>query len=240
MKYIYLKETESTNKYAKELAKQGADEFTVVIADRQTAGYGRMGRSFHSPDSSGLYMSIILRPDISPEKSLYITTAAAVSVSRAIEEISGKKCGIKWVNDIYIDSKKVCGILTEAAFNGSDTLDYAILGIGVNIYTPQEGFPAEIKNIAGSIYSEPADIKKEFAERITVIFAEYYKDLEEKNFLDYYRENNIVTGKKIKVINGSTSYDAETIYIDDEFRLIVKDQNENTTALDSGEVSIRM
>ena len=239
MKYVYLKETESTNKYAKELAKKGYPEFTVVIADRQTGGYGRMGRSFHSPDSSGLYMSIVLRPDISPEKSLYITTAAAVSVSRAIEEISDKKTGIKWVNDIFIDSKKVCGILTESGFNGN-TLDYAILGIGVNIYTPSEGFPDDIRAIAGSVFDKPTAIRDTLAKRIIEIFTKYYDNLEAKEFLAYYRSKSIVTGNEIRVIKADTSYTAKALLIDDEFRLIVRDENNNVTALDSGEISVRM
>ncbi|MBQ3183128.1 MAG: biotin--[Clostridia bacterium] len=239
MKYIYLKETESTNKYAKKLAKDGASEFTVVIADKQTGGYGRMGRSFHSPDTSGLYMSIILRPRISPEETLYITTAAAAAVSQAIEEISGKETGIKWVNDIFIDGKKVCGILTESGYSGN-TLDYAILGIGVNIYTPTEGFPDDIRDIAGGIFDRPVDVRDILAKRITERFSDYYKELEAKNFLSYYRKKNIVTGKKIMIIKGENSYNAKALSIDDEFRLIVEDENKRITALDSGEISIRM
>lgn len=239
MRYIYLKETESTNKYAKMLAKEGAEELTVVIADRQTGGYGRMGRVFYSPDSSGLYMSIILRPAIAPEKSLYITTAAAVATSRAIEELSGKETGIKWVNDIFIDTKKVCGILTESAYNG-DKLDYAVLGIGVNIYTPAEGFPDEIKDIAGCIFDEPVDIRDALADRIIDIFARYYENLEAREFLTYYKEKNIVTGKNIRIIRANGTYNGKALSIDDEFRLITKDENNNVTALDSGEISIRM
>ncbi len=240
MKYIYLKETESTNKYAKELAVNGAEEFTVVIANTQTGGYGRMGRTFHSPNTSGLYMSIILRPRISPEKALYITTAAAAAVSCAIEEISCKETGIKWVNDIFIDNKKVCGILTEATFSSGGILDYAILGIGVNIYTPKEGFPDDIKNIAGSIFDKPVDVRDSLANRIIDKFTYYYNNLEAKEFLSYYRDKNIITGKKVKVIKGDISYNAKALSIDDDFRLVVEDNNNNIIALDSGEISVRM
>ncbi len=239
MKYVYLTETESTNKYAKELAKAGADEFTVIIADKQTGGYGRMGRAFYSPDASGLYMSVILKPVIPPEKALYITTAAATAVSQAIEDISGTAAGIKWVNDIFIDNKKVCGILTEASCKG-DKLNYAILGIGVNIYTPKTGFHPEIKDIAGSVFDTPVDIRDRLAEAIVERFYYYYKDLEEKNFLSYYRDKNIVTGKNIKVLKSEGSYNATALSIDEEFRLIVEDENKNITALDSGEISIRI
>ena len=242
MKYIYLKETESTNKYAKELAKNGADEFTVVIADSQSGGYGRMGRNFYSPNSSGLYMSIILRPDIPPEKCLYITTAAAVAVSHAIENIAKVKTAIKWVNDIFIGDKKVCGILTEAGFSGNNTLDYAILGIGLNIYTPKDGFPAEINDIAGCIFDSPkdTDVRDGLAESIVSYFKGFYGDLLSKPHLSSYREKNVVTSKKITVIHGTKSYEAQALDIDDEFRLIVKDNHNNITALDSGEISIRI
>ena len=239
MEYVYLTETESTNKYAKKLAKNGANEFTVIIADRQTGGYGRIERTFHSPDTSGLYMSIVLRPKLSPEKTLYITTAAAVAVSEVIEEISGKNVGIKWVNDLFIDQRKVCGILTEAGYNGC-CLDYAILGIGINIYAPTEGFPDDIKDIAGAVFDTPVDIRDRLAKTIVERFSYYYKDLEEKKFLPYYKAKNIVMGKNIKVINSNGSYNAKALSIDDEFRLIVEDKNKKVTALDSGEISIRI
>ncbi len=238
--YIYLTETESTNKYTKELAKKGYPEFTVVIADKQSGGYGRMGRSFYSPESSGLYMSILLRPDIPADKALYITTAAAAAVSEAIEEVCGKVTGIKWVNDIFIDGKKVAGILTEAAFKQQGKLDYAILGIGVNVYSPDKGFPEELKDIAGSIYDHPADIRATLAGCITDKFIAYYRDLEAKEYLSYYREKSMVIGKEIKVLRATASYSAKAVSIDDEFRLTVQDDSGNITALDSGEISIRM
>ena len=242
MNILYFKELESTNKYAKELAKNGESEFTVIIADSQSGGYGRMGRHFCSPEHSGLYMSIILRPRLKPEQSLYITTAAAVAVSEAIEKIAPVKTGIKWVNDIFIYGKKVCGILTEAGFSSGDTLDYAILGIGVNIYTPKDGFAAEIKDIAGSIFDSPKDtgIRDALAESIIGNFKAFYSDITNKPHLDKYRQRNIVTGKKIKVISANDVYTATAIGIDDDFRLTVKDANNNITALDSGEISIRM
>ena len=221
------------------LAKQGYPELTVVIADKQTDGYGRMGRSFFSPESSGLYMSIILRPKISPDKALYITTAAAAAVSQAIEDICNKTTGIKWVNDVFIDNKKVCGILTEAGYS-SDKLDYAILGIGVNIYTPPSGFPDDIKDIAGSVLDTPSDIKDSLINRIIQKFIGYYNNLEAKEFLSYYRQKSIVIGKTVNVIKQGSSYKARVISIDDEFRLVVEDEAKRSIALDSGEISIRM
>lgn len=242
MKILHFKELESTNKHAKDLAKKGEPEGTVIIADKQTCGYGRMGRHFHSPKASGLYMSIILRPKLKPADCLLITTAAAVAVSLAIEEICDKATGIKWVNDIFIADKKVCGILTEAGFSSGGMLDYAILGIGVNIYTPKEGFALEIKDIAGSIFDSPndADIRDTLAESIIGNFKAFYSDITNKPHLDKYKQRSIVTGRKITVIQGAKSYKATALGIGDDFRLTVKDTNDNITALDSGEISIRM
>ena len=129
----------STNTVLKELAKDGAPSGYVLLAQQQTAGKGRLGRRFYSPDKTGVYLSVILRPKLTIENALFITTSAAVAVSRAIETISNNKvkAQIKWVNDVYVDNKKVCGILTEAAVDfESGGLEYAVLGIGVNILAP--------------------------------------------------------------------------------------------------------
>ena len=144
---ILLDEIDSTNNFLKQKAESGEKSGTVIIAKRQTGGKGRLGRSFFSPQG-GMYLSILLRPQISAEKSLFITTAAAVAVCRAIEKVSNKKSGIKWVNDVFIDNKKVCGILTEASLDfETGGLYYAVVGIGVNLYYPKNSFPNDIKSI---------------------------------------------------------------------------------------------
>ncbi len=241
-KYIFFEELDSTNIRAKDLAKQGASEGTVIIADRQLNGYGRMGRCFHSPKGSGLYMSIILRPTIPPEKTLYITTAAAVAVAEAISSLGFAECGIKWVNDIYIKGKKVCGILTEAGFSGTGSLDYAILGIGINISEPDEGFPEEIKEIAGAVFDTPidAETRLNLTDSIVDNFFKYYKNLQNKEYLAYYRAKNITVGKEVTVISPSESYSAKVLDIDDEFRLVVKNKNGKLITLSSGEISIKV
>ncbi|MEE0807769.1 MAG: biotin--[acetyl-CoA-carboxylase] ligase, partial [Acutalibacteraceae bacterium] len=150
-----LDETHSTNDVARELARQGAEEFSCVLSKRQTGGRGRMGRKFFSYDG-GVYLSVVLRPDINPKDSLFITVAAAVAMAEVIEEVSGKRALIKWVNDIYIDGKKVCGILTEGSISG-ESLQFAILGVGVNLSLPKENFPTEISNIAGSVFDYAVD-----------------------------------------------------------------------------------
>ena len=131
-----LKEVDSTNTYLKNAAEKGEKDGSVIIAETQTAGRGRIGRNFYS-DKGGLYMSILIRPDMPTERSLFITTGTAVAVSKAIEKTSGKSVGIKWVNDIFIGGKKVCGILTEGTSNfETGQLQYAVVGIGINVTEP--------------------------------------------------------------------------------------------------------
>ena len=129
-----FKTIDSTNNFAKSLAQLGAVHGTTVISEVQTQGRGRMGRSFYSPLGMGIYMSVILRPELSVEHSLLITSCAAVAVAEAIERVAGIDCKIKWVNDIYAGNKKLCGILTEASVNVEQGgLEYAIVGMGINV-----------------------------------------------------------------------------------------------------------
>ena len=231
----------STNALLKEKAAAGAPEGTVLIALRQTAGRGRFTRSFFSPSDSGIYMSILLRPRISAESAALITTAAAVAVSEAAETLSGRKTGIKWVNDVLIDGKKICGILTEASLNiESGELDYAVLGIGLNVYEPENGFPDEIKNIAGAIFRErEAGIKSRLAAAVLESFFKYYKTLPKREFLKAYEERCIVIGKKINVLSIDGSRTATALGIDENCRLRVEYSDGAFGMLSSGEVSIK-
>lgn len=238
---IYKKETVSTNTDAKELAKKGAEEGTVVIADRQTAGRGRVGKSFFSPQATGLYYSLILRPHFSLDEVTFITSAAAVSVVRAIENVLGIRCGIKWVNDLYLENKKVCGILCEATPNSDGGAEYVILGIGINLLPPEGGFPEDIKNVAGSVLSECeniSDIKLGLAKSITEIFFEYYEDFESHSFIKDYQNLSIMDAREITVL-GNEPYEATALFIDDECHLHVEKENGERVVLSSGEVSIK-
>jgi BirA family biotin operon repressor/biotin-[acetyl-CoA-carboxylase] ligase len=144
---------DSTNTVCLKRASGGDRRTYAAVAGGQTRGRGRRGRSFFSPDGTGLYMSILLRPSgLSADEAVKFTTIAAVAVSEAIEAVACKTASIKWVNDIYVSGRKACGILTEASFNPEDgTLDYAVVGIGINVYEPQGGFPEEIKDRAGAL-----------------------------------------------------------------------------------------
>lgn len=225
----------STNTLMKELAKAGSQEFSVIISEQQSGGRGRMGRSFHSPKGSGVYMSILLRPNerLNP---LYITSYAAVCCARAFEKLSNKLAYIKWVNDIYVDGRKVCGILTESSLGENA---YAILGIGVNVNMPDGGFPDDIKDRAGALFEKEKEYMREkvIAEIINEFITAYNKCGKDE-MLKEYRQKSIVTGKRIDVIENGAVEQATAIGIDDEFALIVKKDDGKLYTLNSGDVSI--
>lgn len=232
---------DSTNTIAKELAAKGAREGTVIIALEQTHGRGRMGRSFYSPKGSGIYLSVILRPKLSIEDSLLITICAAVAVARAIETVADVEAQIKWVNDIYLAGKKVCGILTEASLDfESGGLEFAVVGIGINIAAT--AFPDDIKDIAGSIFTEkPKDkpVSSMLVAEILNNISEMTSAITDKKYLDEYRKRSFLIGKDIYVIKGSQTINAKAVDIDDQARLVVEYEDYTKEALNSGEVSVR-
>ncbi|PWL89448.1 MAG: biotin--[acetyl-CoA-carboxylase] ligase [Escherichia coli] len=232
----------STNDLAKQYALDLKPEGTVIVAREQTAGRGRKGRSFYSPISTGVYISVLLRPELTAEKTLYITTAAAVAVAKAIEKISGKEAKIKWVNDIFVDGKKVCGILTEGAIDfETGKMQYAVLGIGVNIKKPENDFPSEIQNIAGSVFdTTDKEVSSIIVAEILNNFMNYYKNLANKPFYEEYKKRMFLIGKQLTVYSGKDSYPAVAIDLDEELSLIVKDENGNIKKLNTGEVSIKI
>lgn len=232
----------STNDLAKQYALDLKPEGTVIVAREQTAGRGRKGRSFYSPMSTGVYISVLLRPELTAEKTLYITTAAAVAVAKAIEKISGKEAKIKWVNDIFVDGKKVCGILTEGAIDfETGKMQYAVLGIGVNIKKPENDFPSEIQNIAGSVFdTTDKEVSSIIVAEILNNFMNYYKNLANKPFYEEYKKRMFLIGKQLTVYSGKDSYPAVAIDLDEELSLIVKDENGNIKKLNTGEVSIKI
>ncbi len=238
-----FKTLDSTNNMLKSLAASGEPEGKVVISEEQTAGKGRISRSFYSPAGTGLYLSLLLRPCFSPEESSYITSAAAAAVARAIETVSGCEAKIKWVNDIYCNGKKVCGILTEASMNlETGGLEYAVLGIGVNVNPPKQGFPEEISDIASSVFERgmnTGDIRNRLAAEILDNFWQYYKKLGQKTFLREYRDRSMIVGHEILVLHGSSSKKAMALGIDDSCHLIVEYEDGSQENLSSGEISIR-
>lgn len=234
----------STNTVLKEMAAEGAPEGTVLVAAEQTAGRGRMNRRFFSPTGTGLYLSLLLRPKMKAQEALYITTAAAVAVARITEEVSGRPAGIKWVNDVFMDGRKICGILTEASFDmESGSLEYAICGIGVNVLPPEGGFPSEIRDIAGAVFDReplPTDAKNRIAAGIIRYFMEYYRDLSAHPFFDEYVKRSVIVGKDILVLGKEESRAAQALFIDENCNLHVRYKDDGSEGvLASGEVSIR-
>ncbi len=231
----------STNTLAKEMAIAGAPEGTVLIATEQTKGRGRMGRSFYSPASTGLYMSLILRPKLDLNDSLLITTSAAVAVASAIEKLTGNLVQIKWVNDIFMNGKKVCGILTEASLNVENGgLEYAVVGIGINVTT--NDFPDDIKAIAGSIFSKkPTDqpIKSILAAELLNNLSSSMDKLTDHSYLEEYKRRSFLIGKDIYVLKGKNAYEAIAVDIDHRARLVEEYPDKSREALSSGEVSVR-
>lgn len=230
--------TGSTNTDLKKTAENGAPEGAILIALEQTGGKGRLGRNFYSPKQTGLYMSILLRPAFPAEKSLYITTCAATAVSEAIDCTANVKSAIKWVNDVYLDGKKVSGILTEASLDfESGGLHYAVCGIGVNIST--DFFPDDLGSIAGAISDGKKDLRAKLAAEIITRFFNYYNALEKLEFLGEYRRRSFLIGKRIEFIMNNKNFSGTAEDIDEKARLVVKLDNGERMALSSGEVQLK-
>ena len=232
---ITKEKTGSTNTDIKLLAEEGAPEFTVVIAGEQSAGRGRLGRSFWSPPDAGIYMSILLRPELDTADALCITTCSASAVAEAVEEVCGVSAGIKWVNDIYVAGKKICGILTESSF-AAGRLEYAVLGIGINV--ADVGFPDEIKDRAGAL-NVGLSLRPALSASVLEHFYGYYKALPDKSYMDGYISRSVLTGKRIEYEKNGVLCTADVVGTDRDAHLLVKDAEGRITALASGEVNIK-
>lgn len=235
------REVTSTNTVLKAEAERGADEGLVLIAESQTAGKGRLGRRFESPPGTGIYFSFLLRPSCTAEQSLFITTASAVAVCQAIEEITGLEPKIKWVNDVYLNDRKICGILTEAAIDfESGGLYWAIPGIGINIAQPEGGFPEEIRDVAGALFDGPCPVEMRSRLAASVIdhFFALYKELEEGRFIEEYKRRSFLTGKAISFSLGNDVFHGVVTGISDEAHLLVRLDSGEERAFSAGEVQI--
>lgn len=234
-------ELDSTNTYLKKLGSKGEKENQLVIALSQTGGRGRMGRSFYSPNGTGVYFSLLLYPDFSAEKSLFLTVMAAVSVAETVMKYNKNDVKIKWVNDIYIDGKKVCGILTEGAINSDKYLDYAVVGIGINVVAPEKGFPEDISDIATAIFpgNTEENIKEKIVAEVVNSFFKMYNDVD-TDFVKRYKEYSYLTGKEINIISGVNTRPATVIGITDDCHLLVKNEEGELEEISSGDVSVRL
>ncbi len=242
---VYMKlykEAGSTNQLAKQAAiSSEAGHGAFVIAQKQTAGRGRRGRSFFSPEEAGLYLSVVLEPrEETLQKSLLLTTAAATAVYKAVKKVCGISLDIKWVNDLYYQGKKVCGILTEAVtdFEGGN-IEFAVVGIGLNLYEAEGGYPGELQGIAGAIYpdakSASATDRNYLAAEIVNILVEETEDLKLSR---EYVEHNMVLGKRIQITDGKKCRRAMALDLCEDGKLRVQEEDGNINTLSFGEVSI--
>ena len=234
-------EIDSTQNFGKKLAVEGKTERAVVTADTQTEGRGRYGKSFYSPKSTGIYVSLVIRADREVKEFVSVTFATAVAVARVIERHSSAVPKIKWVNDIWIGEKKAAGILTEAVSDfESGRLSYAVIGIGMNVDT--EDYPDEIKDIACSLGDIDISRNQLIGEIASEVFnvSDVLLNSEEgkKKLLEEYKRRSLVLGKNIYWMRGGKKYLGKAVDINEEGNLIVETA-EGIEILNSGEISIR-
>lgn len=234
---------DSTNVEIKKLARQGAPHGLTVLAEEQTAGRGRLGRNFYSPADTGIYMSILLRPELEGADAVLITTAASVAVCRAIRNVLGSECCIKWVNDVYFGNRKICGILTEAA-TGTEPgkIDSIIVGIGINYRT--KDFPEELEGVAGSVAGESEVPRNNLVAAVLNEFWEIYNHLPEKDFLEEYKACSNVMGRDVRYLENGVWQEAYARDIDDMGGLVVEvrqpDGSVRQRVLHTGEITLRV
>ena len=230
----------STNTLAKQLAAAGAPHGYLVAADSQSGGRGRFGRSFFSPEQAGIYITYVLRPNLPAESAVMLTSLAAVCVARAIEKLAEVEVGIKWVNDLYINGRKVCGILCEASMDfESGQLDYVAVGIGVNV--SRQTFPEELADIATSVENEcgmPVSRSRLIAE-ISNELDTHYGELTSGAFMVENRRRSIVIGRDVTVLRGLERFAAHVLDIDDQGRLVIRTEK-GVSRVGSGEISIKL
>ena len=240
----WLDTIDSTNTYAKTLAQKGAPHGTVVIADRQTGGRGRMGRSFSSPGGMGVYLSMILRPACQATELMHLTCAVAVAMCDAIETVTGFRPQVKWINDLIAKGKKLGGILTELSLvPGTASIDFAVVGIGINCCQAVTDFPEELQTIAISlrdVTEKPVDRAKLAATMAEALWNMSRTLVAEKtDILTKYKANCITLGQDIYLLQGDEKRPCHAIDIDPDGALIVQYPDGTKQAVNSGEVSVR-
>ena len=236
---IIKNEIDSTSTYLRSLAEKGAPHGTVVIAKRQSAGRGRTGKSFLSPDG-GLYMSILLRCDFPPEITDITTPTVAVATAIAIKEAMNIDTSVKWVNDLFFSGKKVCGILTEVARDSEDGhIKYVVIGIGVNVFEPRRGF-GELSHIAGSLlpFKTNTTLIYQLASLITENFFRLWNGENIELIYDEYKKRLFILGNDIYVLRADEKIPAKVIDLEKDFSLTVEYRDARQEKLTSGEISI--
>lgn len=231
---LYYPVIDSTNNEAKRLITSDNSKPMLIVAEEQTNGRGRQGKSFYSPPLTGIYMTVVTHPMVKLTNAVTATTAASVAVCKAVEQLTDLKPKIKWVNDVYLDGKKICGILTEAVTDfETQTVSSVIIGIGMNIKTID--FPSDVENAASlNVSISRVKLIAQIANNLNRILCHDYSE-----FIDYYISHSMIIGEKINFIKDSKVTPAKAIGIDSTGGLVVELENGETITLRSGEISIR-
>lgn len=238
---FYYDVIDSTNVKAKQLAEEGHPAGTLVVAEKQDAGRGRRGRSWEAPAGSGIYMTLVLKPEISPNNASMLTLVAALAVAGSITKCTGKQAGIKWPNDIVMEGKKVCGILTEMSAQ-FDYVNHIVVGIGINVHN--ENFPKEIEEMATSIYLQTGEhinraaLIEEILEQFEHYYAIYLKTEDLSGLVKEYNASLVNMNKNVRVLDPKEPFEGKAMGINERGELIV-DTWESRKLVSSGEVSVR-
>lgn len=235
---IRLEQVDSTNNYIRQFSEDGL----VVIADTQTAGRGRQGRSFQSAPKAGIYLSMLLKPKVSLDKLFHLTPIAAQAVCDGIETVTGQRPRIKWINDLLMDDRKICGILTELSLTGEGAVEQVILGIGINVNQCLEDFEASLRSIAGSIAMATGrtwDREALLAAVLQALDGRLEAWARDEVDLMGYRADCATLGRQVRVLRGGGERNAFAEDIDEDFALVVRYEDGSRERINSGEVSVR-
>ncbi len=239
---IYFTQTDSTNVRAKLLANEGAPEGTVVVAEEQTKGRGRRGRSWFSPPGKGIYSSIILRPSISPQEAPKLTLMASVAVAESLLALTSLNVNIKWPNDILISGRKIAGILTEISTE-MDSIDYVVIGVGINVNTPRESLPPDIKDIATSVLMETGkpflriSLMRAYLERLEI----HYETFRTRGFepvMNRWKHLADIIGRRVMVDLIDRTRIGDVVDVDKDGFLIIREQGGALERIISGDVTM--
>lgn len=234
---------DSTNTECKRRVIEGAPHGLTILAEEQTAGRGRLGRDFYSPAKTGIYMSILVHPSMDGSDAMLLTTAASVAVCRGLTKVLPVEPQIKWVNDIYLNGKKVCGILTEAISNFEmGKIDAVIVGIGINYRT--EEFPEDIKDRAGAVETTSDIPRNQLVAAVLNAFWEIYDHIEDREFIKEYRQRSMVLGKNIRILEKGQWKEATAVDVNDDGGLVIQIENPDGSigqrVLQTGEITLRL
>lgn len=241
---LYREAVTSTNDLLKAMAEAGAAEGTVLLAGAQTRGKGRLGRSFTSAAGKGIYLSALLRPDLPPDRLLPLTGYTAEAMVRAVGRVTGAQARIKWVNDLILNGKKLCGILTESAFSAGGRLKYVVVGVGLNVNYDRDDFPPELRDLAGSLKMELGhsfDLAPLAAAMIGELDALYTALLsgDTAPYLAAYRQNCLTLRRDVLLLQNGVSVPACALDVDEALGLLVHYPDGTEALIRSGEASVR-